>query len=165
MTLALSSTSIGESGGSTTVTASLDRASGQATTITVSATAVSPATTGDFTLSDNTTLTIAAGDTTSTGEVTITAVDNSVDSANKSVTVSGGASNTHGITAPSDVTLTINDDDATPKVTLELSSNSIGENGATSTVTASLNRASGQDDHHHGVGDGGLSGMRRATSP
>ena len=52
-------------------------------TVTVSATAVSPANTNDFTISANKDLTIAAGSTSSSGTVTITAVDNSVDAANK----------------------------------------------------------------------------------
>ena len=43
VTLSLSDTSIGENGGTTTVTARLDRASGAATTVTISATPVSPA--------------------------------------------------------------------------------------------------------------------------
>ena len=53
------------------MTAELSHASGEATTITVSAAAVSPALEADFTLSANTTLTIAAEATTSTGTVTI----------------------------------------------------------------------------------------------
>ena len=44
-------------------------------------------------LSSNTTLTIAAGNTSSSGTVTVTAVDNTRDEANKSVTVSGSATN------------------------------------------------------------------------
>ena len=145
VTLALSSSSIGENGGSTTVTASLNHASSEATTITVSATAVSPAVAGDFTLSTNKELTIAAGSTTSTGTVTITAVGNTVDAPNKSVTVSGSASNDQGVTVPSNLTLTITDDDVAPTVTLSLSASSITENGGSSTVTASLNHASSED--------------------
>ena len=49
-TLTLSPESISENGGGTTVTAALSRAFYADTTITVSATAVSPATNGDFTL-------------------------------------------------------------------------------------------------------------------
>ena len=112
VTLALGSTTIGENGGSTAVTASLDHGSSAETTITVSVTPVAPATSGDYTLSSNRVLTIAAGATTSTGAVTITAVDNAVDAADKRVTVSGAASNTVGVTAPGNQTLTIGDDDA-----------------------------------------------------
>ena len=78
----------------------------------MSAMAVSPAAAGDFTLSTNKVLTIAAGQTASTGDVTITAVNNNVDAANKTVTVSGDASNILGATDPADLTLTITDDDA-----------------------------------------------------
>ena len=60
----------GGSGNVSTVTATLPAASSAATTITVS---VNP--TNTTTLSSNTTLTIAAGQTASTGVVTITAVD------------------------------------------------------------------------------------------
>ena len=67
------------------MTATLDRTKSAATTITVSA---SPGAGTDFTLT-GTTLTIAANATTSTGMVEITASDNSVGGADKSVTVSG----------------------------------------------------------------------------
>ena len=73
VTLVLDSDRIGESDGVSTVTAALNRTSTAETTITVSASAVSPATDSAFTLSDNPVLTIAAGATTSTGTVTITA--------------------------------------------------------------------------------------------
>ena len=57
----------------------------------------------DFTLSSNTTLTIVANTTTSTGTVTITAVDNSVndvDAPAKTVRVRADAMNTLGVTRP-----------------------------------------------------------------
>ena len=111
VTLALTSTSISENGGSSTVTASLDRASGVETTITVSATPGTGASTSDYMLSSNATLTIAQGETTSTGTVTITAVDNDVDAPDKTVSVAGAAFNSHGVSGPADVTLTITDDD------------------------------------------------------
>ncbi|MYA89516.1 MAG: hypothetical protein F4X97_13890, partial [Boseongicola sp. SB0662_bin_57] len=110
-TLVLTPASISENGGVSTVTATLDRASSEATTLTVSAAAVSPATAADFTLSANRTLTVAAGATASAGAVTVTGVDNADTAADKEVTVSATATNTQGITAPSDVTLTIADDE------------------------------------------------------
>ena len=114
VTLALSPASIDEDGGSTsgrsTVTATLSGASSQDVTLTVAAAAVSPAVAGDYTLS-GTTLTIAAGVTTSVGTVTITAVDNNVDAADKTVTVSATASGGNGVSDPDDVSLTITDDD------------------------------------------------------
>ena len=135
-TLVLSPASISENGGMATVTATLDRTATTATTITVSATAVSPAAPRDFTLSTAKTLTIAANATASTGVVTITANNNTVRAATKSVTVSGTAA---GVAGPSAVTLRIIDDD-TPQVTLALSSASISENGGMATVTATLDR-------------------------
>ena len=107
-TLVLTPASISENAGVSTVTATLDGTTSAATTITVSAAAVAPAVSGDFTLT-GTTLTIAAGATTSTGTVTVTASGNEVDAPDKSVTVSGTA--TGEVANPSDVTLTIADDD------------------------------------------------------
>ena len=134
VTLVLTPASIGENGGSSTVTATLDRASSAATTVTVSATPVSPALAGDYTLSTNTTLTIAAGQTASTGVVTITAVNNDVDAADKEVTVSATATNAQGITAPQDATLTITDDDA-PSLSIADASVAEGNAGTSATLT------------------------------
>ena len=117
VTLELSSRSISENGGAATVTARLSQVSGETTTVTVSATAVSPAVEGDFRLSTNTTLTIGADQSASTGTVTITANNNGVDAPDKTVMVTGTASNSQGVTGPSEVTLTITNDDATPVIT------------------------------------------------
>ena len=141
VTLVLTPTSISENGGSSTVTATLSGASSAVVTVTVSASAVSPAVSGDFRITTNKELTIAAGSTTSTGTVTITAVDNPVDAPNKTVTVSGAASG-GGVSNTSNQTLIITDDESTPTVTLALSPSSISENGGTSTVTATLSGAS-----------------------
>ena len=147
VTLVLTPASIGENGGVGTVTATASPASAEAFTVTVSATAVDPAVTGDFTLG-GATLSFAADATTSTGEVTITAVDNDVDAPDKTVTVSGAVS-LDGVTAPANVTVTITDDDEpavpeTPVVTLVLTPASIGENGGVSTVTATASPASAE---------------------
>ena len=144
VTLILTPDSINEDSGSSTVTAELSHASSEETTLTVSAAAGANAADGDFTLSENTTLTIAAGDTTSTGTVTIEAVNNGVDAPDKQVTVSANADNTQGVTVPADVTLTIEDDEAEPTVTLILTPDSIGENGGSSTVTAELSHTSSE---------------------
>ena len=117
VTLQLMPTSISENGGSSTVTASLSHTSTATTTVMVSAAAVSPAVSGDFSLSSNKTLTIGAGQSASTGTVTITANNNGVDAPNKTVMVTGTATNSEGVTGPSNVTLTIRDDDATPVIT------------------------------------------------
>ena len=142
VTLALGSASISENGGTSNVTATLSHASSAAVTVTVSASAVSPAVAGDFTLTENKTLTIAAGQTASTGTVTITAVNNTVDAPDKQVTVSGDASGGHGAADPANKTLTITDDDDAPSgITLEASPDTVTENGGvkTVTVTASVN--------------------------
>ena len=148
VTLALSPTSIAESGAtsSSTVTASLDRPSSAATTITVSATAGTNAEAGDFSLSSTPTLTIAAGATSSTGTVTVAAQDNTTDEPDKSVTVSGSATNSQGITQPAAVTLTITDDDAEPVLSVNSpSAVSEGDTGSTNlTFTVSLSAASGK---------------------
>ena len=128
------------------MTAVLDRPSSKPTTVTVSAAAVSPAVAGDFTLSTNRTLAIAAGQTTSTGTVTITANDNNVDAPDKDVTVSGTAVNTQGITQPAVATLTISDDELPPTVTLSLSRTATDEDDSTEiTVTASLSHPSSEE--------------------
>ena len=139
-TLALSSSSIAENGGVATVTATLDKAALSAATVTVAAAPGSGATTGDFTLSSATTLTFATGATASTGTVTVTAVDDTVHTPDKSVTVSGAVNG--DVKAPRPVTLTIADDDTALTATLSLSPSSIAENGGASAVSATLDQAS-----------------------
>ena len=144
-TLALSSASISENGGVATVTATLDRTSSVAVTVTVAAAAGTNAVAGDFTLSTATTLTFAANATTSAGLVTVTAVNNTTDAPDKSVTVSGTASDNNNWTNdPPGVTLAITDDDAAPGVTLALDPSSIAEPSGVSTVTATLSRPSSE---------------------
>ena len=108
VTLELTPATINESGtgNASTVTASIPSASSAATTVTVS---VNPADT--TTLTVNTILTIPAGDTNSTGVVTITAVNDDAVTGNRTVAVSGTAVNSVGVTDPDVVTLTITDDD------------------------------------------------------
>ena len=107
-TLVLSAASIGEDGGVSTVTATVSPAAAAA--FTVAAAAVSPAVAADFRLSANQVLSFAENATTSAGTVTITGVDNDVDAADKTVTVSGTVSAT-SVTAPANRTLTLEDDD------------------------------------------------------
>ena len=109
--LSLTPPSISENGGVSTVTATLSYPLSQSTALTVTAVALSPAVSGDFTLSSTNTLTLAANATTSTGTVTVTAVDNSVGAADKSVVVSATAAGSLGVANPSGVTLTLRDDD------------------------------------------------------
>ena len=146
VTLTLSDSSIAENGGEATVTATQDKPDDADTRITVSVTPVSPATTSDYRLSANVTLTIPAGQRTSTGTVTITAVDNDVVAADKRLSVAGTAANTNyaGGLPVTGAALTIADDDS-PRVTLMLSDSSIAENGGVATVTATQDRADDAD--------------------
>ena len=136
--------SVSESGGVSTVTATLSGASSEAVTVTVGASPVTStgAMSGDFTLSTANTLTIAAGSTASTGAVTVTAVGNAADAPDKAVTVSGTAAGGNGVAAPSDMTLALTDDDAAPEVLLSVASSSIPENGGSTTVSATLTHPS-----------------------
>ena len=146
VTLALSPIKINESGtgNSATVTASLpttSSVSSDAIEVTVAATPVEPATAADFMLSSTTTLTIPAEGRTSSGTVTLTAADDTIDEPDETVSV--GATVTQGTaTAPEAVLLTIADTDNPPTLTLILTPASISENGGVSTVTATLSHAS-----------------------
>ena len=137
VTLVLTPASITEGGGTSTVTATLNHPSSEATTVTVSAAPVSPAVAGDYTLSGSQ-LTVAAGATTSTGAVTVAGVDNDVEGPDKRVTVSGTATNGQGVTAPRDVTLTIVDDESVDERhrRLEYTLASFGRTVAQDLVTA-----------------------------
>ena len=143
VSLVLTPSSVAEDGGSSTVTATLSGTSSESVTVTVSATPVSPAVSGDFTQS-GTTLTIAAGSTTSTGSVTLTGVGNTVDAPDKTVTVSGSVTGGNGVSAPADQTLTLRDNEQTPTVTLVLAPSSVAEDGGSSTVTATLSGTSSE---------------------
>ena len=133
VTLVLTPDTMTENNGESTVTATLDHPSSEDTTVTVTATPEPPAVSGDYTLSGSQ-LTIAAGETTSTGEVTITAVNNDVDAADKEVTVSATATNTQGITNPGSVTLSITDDDA-PALSIGDASVTEGDAGESASLT------------------------------
>ena len=110
VTLALSPDTISESGGVSTVTAELDRPADEDTTIAVTAAAVAPAEAADFTLAGSE-LVVAAGKTTSTGTVTIAAVDNDAIALDASVLVSGTAEGGRGASDPYDRALLIENDD------------------------------------------------------
>ena len=150
VSLLLEPYSIYENGAVSTVTATLSGTSTATTTITVLAAAVMPATNADFTLSANRTLTIVPGATTSTGTVTITAVDNGVDAPDKTVTVSGTVMNRFGIVPPEAQPLTITDDDEpSATVTLAVSPSTVAEDATgdrTVTVTAMLDAGARTDD-------------------
>ena len=132
VTLVLSRAAISEANEVATVTATLSSAENEAVTITVSATAVAPAEAGDFSLSSAKTLTITAASLTSTGLVTIAALDDMLDGMDKTVTVSGTADGGNNATAPRPVTLTITDDDDPPTLSIESPSLDEGNTGSAS---------------------------------
>ena len=136
VTLVLAPASINESGATnaSTVTATMDGDSSEAVTLTVSATPVSPAVAGDLTLSANTTLEIPALSQVSTGVVTIIAVDNDVDAANKTVTVAATGGNAL-VQAPGSQTLTITDDD-TRGITVSKATLTLDEEDNSATMDA-----------------------------
>ena len=113
VTLVLTPPSITENGGVSQITATLDHPSSEMTTIQISAAAVAPAVAGDFALTSLKRLTVRAGDTenTGTGSVALQALNNAVYFGNKSVTISGTATNVMGIVQPQAQTLTIEDDE------------------------------------------------------
>ena len=138
VTLTLTPATINESGATnaSTVMATMDGLSSEPVTLTVSATPVTPAVAADFTLSDDTTLTIPALSQTSTGTVTVTAVDNDVDAVDKTVTVSATATGGNGVTAPANRTLTITDDD-TRGITVTKTALTLSEEDDTTSTSVS----------------------------
>lgn len=144
VTLALTPDSITESGASnsSTVTATIEQGVDAEFTVTVSAEAVSPAVSGDFTLSDNKVLTFPANATASTGTVAVTAVNNDVDAPDKAVTVKGDIPDGARPADPDDVTLTITDDDDPPE--FSLSDVTVTE-GTAAEFEVSLSEASGYE--------------------
>ena len=136
---------IGEAQGESVITATLSAASSAATTLWITAAPDPPATVDDFTLSANLVLTIAAGQTASSGEVKVTAVDDAVDAPDKTLQVAALVSGGNGVAAPAATPLTIADDEPTPTAALELSADTIGENGGVATVWATLSGVSSED--------------------
>ena len=145
-TLALSPATIAESGtgNATTVTATLSGKSSEMVTLTVATTGVTAAA-GDFTLSSAKTLTIAAKATSSTGTVTVTAVDDTTDEADETVTVAATVSGASGVAKPTSVTLTIADNDPEPSLSINSPSVTEGDSGSKNlTFTVTLSAASGK---------------------
>ncbi len=98
----------------------------------------------EYTLSTDRTLTISAGDTTSTGTVTLSTVDNDY----YSHRFGSKVAYTYEVTGPDGLNAAkiqndwnIVEDESPPEVTLVLTPDAIGEDGGMSTVTAELNSA------------------------
>ena len=115
VTLSLDDTEVAEdssSGEPIEVTATLDGATlGTATAVTVSVAGGTATAGDDFTAVDDVTVTIAAGEASGTGTFTLAPVDDAVDEADETVTVS--ATTTSGLTVrpTAGLTVTITDDD------------------------------------------------------
>ena len=130
-----------------TVTGTLNAAAREtAATVTLSISGGTADAGDDFTVVQDVVLTIPAGSTSGTAPFTLAPIDDSTDEPNETVRVSG-TSATSGITVnqpAGGLTVTINDNDDTPEVTLVLTPSSISEVGGTSTVTATLDHPSSQ---------------------
>ena len=133
--LSVSRTTLAD-GESATITAGLDFASGADTRVDISATGSS----AHYSLTSNKRLTINDGSTSSTGTVRITGACPSP--GDRTITVSGSATNSEGVTGPDDVEVTISC--PYPEVELSVSSSTIGA-GESATITAGLDFASGAD--------------------
>ena len=132
VTATLTPSTISENGEMSTVTATLTRSRTEATTITVRPV------TGAYTVGADSTITIASGQTANASDtVVITAVDNTLDEADRNVDLSAQG---QGIAVLSPV-ITITDDDAPPR--LSISSPSAVE-GTALTFTVRLNAVSGK---------------------
>ena len=159
ITLTLDPPSVNEDAGATevTVTASLDMgARTEATEVTVSVVGNTATAGTDFTAVEPRTVTILAGQTSTSTTFTLTPVDDNVAEDNETLTVSGSATGLTGGTA----TLTIADDDiASTAIALRLDPVSVAEGGGdtTVTVTASLDAGArtAATDVTVSVGDGG----------
>lgn len=139
ITLRASSSTLREAGGTSTITATLSSAATQAVTINLGFTGTATETT-DYTRS-LTAITIAAGQTT--GSITLTGVNDTLDEADETIVVSATSAVGARIGPSSTTTVTLLDDDtaAQPQVTLTTNTSSVAEAGSPVTVTANLSRA------------------------
>ena len=97
----------------------------------------------DFTVSNLTTLMIGAGHLSGTATFTLTLTDDTIDEPNETVRLTGSTTatvegNPSQMLTVRETALTITDNDRPPGVELVLTSDSIAEDGGTSTVTAKL---------------------------
>ena len=143
MALSVSPDEVGEGAGATTVTVTArlnGGARGEATpvAVTVGSGTATPGT--DFAAVPGFTISIAANTLSHTGTFVLSPTRDTVDEPDETVVVDG-ATTAPGL-AVTGTTLEIADDDASPTATLSLSDSSIGEDGGSTSVTASLSHAS-----------------------
>ena len=135
VSLVLTPGEVSESGDPVVVTATLDHASDEAIELVVEEDSDGAA----VTLSDNKTLTIAAGATVSTGTVTLTPNDDDIDTADRAVDVTASASGGNDIEGPEGEFLFVLDDDDTTVTLSRAAGTSVAE-GSTHAYTISLSR-------------------------
>ena len=141
LNLKLTPAQIFENGGVSRVTAEMSSLRGEQVTLTVSLSAVAPATETDFVLSGST-LTFPPGAYRSVETLTITATDNSLDEPDKTVTVMASVTEGTQVVTPPPMDLTIVDDEGTATVALRLTPDQLREGSGVgiSTVTAELSK-------------------------
>ncbi|MBN2890387.1 MAG: hypothetical protein JXL97_00840, partial [Bacteroidales bacterium] len=143
VTLSASPLTIAENGGTSTLTATLSSSTFEDVVVNLSYSGTATGSGTDYNVA--TSITITAGNTTGTTD--ITAVNDAVYEGNETVivdiaSVSGGNASEDGTQQE---TVTIDDDVDLPTVTLSTSPTSIAENGGTSTLTATLSNATYED--------------------
>jgi hypothetical protein len=138
VTLSTGGTSIAETAGSTTVTATLSAASGLATTVNLAFTGTATVTT-DYTLL--TSITIPAGSTSAS--ITLASVSDVLYEGNETVIIDISTVTNGTESGTQQQTVTITDDDSAPIATLSTGGTSIAETSGSTTVTATLSTASG----------------------
>lgn len=145
VTLSQSTTTFSEDAGNNTITATLSAVSGKDVTVIVDVKSGGTATIiNDFTLSSNS-IVIAAGNTS--GTTTLTAVQD-VDEEDDETVILEIASVTNGLESDNqEVISSITDDDgeSEPLVTLSIGSSTIVESEGTSSITATLSEVSSKD--------------------
>ncbi len=139
--LSVSTTSIAEAAGISTITATLSAASSQDVTVTLAVDGSSTASSSDYTLSSSSII-IAAGSTT--GSATITATQDSKDENNETVIV-----NVSGVTNGTEngiqqKTVTITDDDNIPSISFNATSSNGSETTSSANLQVDLSAASGR---------------------
>lgn len=141
VTLSQSGSPMAESGGTSTVTATLDGPSSQVVVANLTFSGNATRTSDYVPSGDN--ITIPAGSTT--GTVTFTAAQDTVDEADELVSIEI-ASVTNGVeSGEQTVSLLIVDDNPPPTVTVALSGSPMAEDGGVATITATLSSVSSRD--------------------
>ena len=142
VTLGVNNPSIAEDGGVATVHATLSEISGRDVTVDLDFAGSAGSDGVDYMISGSQIL-IPAGSTT--GTITITAVDDALDETDETVVVDVETVTNGSESGTQQVTTTILDDDPAPAVTLVVDTTSIAELGGVATVTTALDQPSGLD--------------------